>query len=63
MHCNFLINDGNATAEDIERLGETVRRRVREASGITLQWEIIRLGLPQSGRPTGEALLEALAQG
>jgi UDP-N-acetylmuramate dehydrogenase len=63
MHCNFLINDGNATAEDIERLGETVRRRVREASGITLQWEIIRLGLPQSGHPTGEALLEALAQG
>ena len=63
MHCNFLINDGNATAEDIERLGETVRRRVREASGITLQWEIIRLGLPRSGHPTGEALLEALAQG
>jgi len=63
MHCNFLINGGTATGEDIERLGETVRRRVREAFGITLQWEIIRLGLPQPGHPTGEALLEALAQG
>ena len=63
MHCNFLINDRNATAEDIERLGETVRARVRETSGVTLQWEIIRLGLPQFGRPTGEALVEALAQG
>ena len=63
MHCNFLINDGSATGEDIERLGETVRRRVREAFGITLQWEIIRLGLPPPGHPTGEALLEALAQG
>ncbi len=63
MHCNFLINDRNATAEDIERLGETVRARVRETSGVTLQWEIIRLGLPQFGHPTGEALVEALAQG
>ena len=63
MHCNFLINDGNATAEDIERLGETVRARVREAMGVMLEWEIIRLGLPQFGHPTGEALLEALAQG
>ena len=56
MHCNFLINDGNASAEDIEKLGETVRARVREASGLTLDWEIIRLGLPKDGRPTGEAL-------
>ena len=63
MHCNFLITVGNATAEAIERLGETVRRRVREECGTTLQWEIIRLGLPQFGHPTGEALLEALAQG
>ena len=61
MHCNFLINDRNATAEDVERLGETVRARVRETSGVTLQWEIIRLGLPQVGRPTGEALVEAVA--
>jgi UDP-N-acetylmuramate dehydrogenase len=63
MHCNFLINDDNATAEDIERLGETVRARVREATGVTLQWEIIRLGVPKFGHPTGEALVEALAQG
>ncbi len=56
MHCNFLINDQGATGEDVERLGETVRARVRAKSGITLQWEIIRLGLPKDGRPTGEAL-------
>ena len=61
MHCNFLINDSNASAEDIERLGETVRARVREASGVVLDWEIIRLGLPRDGRPTGEALAEAIA--
>ena len=63
LHCNFLINDRNATAEDIERLGETVRARVRQSSGVTLQWEIIRLGLPQFGHPIGEALAEALVQG
>ena len=56
MHCNFLINDHGASAEDIERLGETVRARVRAHSGIELQWEIVRLGLPLPGRPTGEAL-------
>lgn len=56
MHCNFLINDQGASAEDIERLGETVRARVRQSSGITLQWEIIRLGEPREGRPVGEAL-------
>jgi UDP-N-acetylmuramate dehydrogenase len=56
LHCNFLINDQGASAEDIERLGETVRRRVRETSGVTLQWEIIRLGRPRDGRPVGEAL-------
>jgi UDP-N-acetylmuramate dehydrogenase len=61
MHCNFLINDRNATAEDVERLGETVRAQVRETSGVTLQWEIIRLGLPKAGRPIGEALVEAVA--
>ena len=57
MHCNFLINEGEATAEDIERLGETVRARVKANSGVTLQWEIVRLGLPLDGRPTGEALV------
>ncbi|NQW12036.1 MAG: UDP-N-acetylmuramate dehydrogenase [Alphaproteobacteria bacterium] len=44
-HCNFLLNLGTATAADIERLGEEVRRRVRETSGIDLRWEIRRIGL------------------
>lgn len=43
-HCNFLINTGGATAEDIEALGEDVRRRVKAHSGITLEWEIKRIG-------------------
>ena len=43
-------------------LGETVRARVKQTCGVTLQWEIIRLGLPADGRPTGEALAEAFAQ-
>ncbi|HKK29610.1 MAG TPA: UDP-N-acetylmuramate dehydrogenase [Alphaproteobacteria bacterium] len=45
-HCNFMINDGGATAADLEILGEAVRERVRETSGVTLQWEIRRLGEP-----------------
>ena len=44
MHCNFLINRGSATAADIEGLGEEVRRRVREKTGVELQWEIRRIG-------------------
>jgi UDP-N-acetylmuramate dehydrogenase len=44
LHCNFLINLGGATAADIEELGETVRRRVKESSGIELEWEIKRVG-------------------
>jgi UDP-N-acetylmuramate dehydrogenase len=44
LHCNFLINLGGATATDIETLGETVRRRVRENSGVALEWEIKRIG-------------------
>lgn len=59
-HCNFLINDQGATGEDIERLGETVRARVKAQSSVTLQWEIIRLGRPREGRPTGEALAETV---
>ena len=43
-HCNFLINGGAATAADIEGLGEEVRRRVAETSGVTLEWEIRRIG-------------------
>ncbi len=45
-HCNFLLNTGAATAADIEDLGEEVRVRVREASGVSLQWEIKRIGVP-----------------
>jgi UDP-N-acetylmuramate dehydrogenase len=45
MHCNFLINTGSATGNDIETLGETVRARVKENSGIELQWEIKRIGI------------------
>jgi UDP-N-acetylmuramate dehydrogenase len=45
MHCNFLINTGNATAHDIETLGETVRERVKQNSGIELHWEIKRIGI------------------
>lgn len=45
-HCNFLINRGNATAADLEALGEEVRARVKEKSGVTLEWEIKRVGVP-----------------
>jgi UDP-N-acetylmuramate dehydrogenase len=45
LHCNFLINLGNATAADIEGLGEEVRRRVHDNSGVTLEWEIKRIGV------------------
>lgn len=47
-HCNFLINLGDASAQDIESLGEEVRRRVKAQSGIDLRWEIRRIGLPLS---------------
>lgn len=49
-HCNFLINTGNATAADLEGLGEEVRRRVHAATGVTLEWEIKRIGVP-AGKP------------
>jgi UDP-N-acetylmuramate dehydrogenase len=45
LHCNFLINLGDATAADIETLGETVRRRVKDHSGVELDWEIKRIGV------------------
>ena len=45
LHCNFLINEGGATAAQIEQLGETVRAKVKESSGIELDWEIKRIGL------------------
>jgi UDP-N-acetylmuramate dehydrogenase len=46
VHCNFLINLGEARAADIEALGEEVRTRVKEKSGIELEWEIKRVGTP-----------------
>jgi UDP-N-acetylmuramate dehydrogenase len=46
IHPNFLINTGGATAADLESLGELVRKRVAETSGITLDWEIMRIGEP-----------------
>ena len=44
MHSNFMINTGGATATDLEELGELVRKRVFDHAGITLQWEILRVG-------------------
>jgi UDP-N-acetylmuramate dehydrogenase len=58
MHCNFMINTGTATGYDLEYLGETVRTRVLEKSGIRLQWEIKRIG---NFRP-GHAVQEFLGQ-
>jgi len=51
LHANFLINRGSATAADIENLGEEVRRRVKETSGVTLDWEIKRIG--RGGQTSG----------
>jgi UDP-N-acetylmuramate dehydrogenase len=50
-HTNFLINTGDARASDLERLGEEVRRRVMETSGIELKWEIRRLGIASANEP------------
>ncbi|TMJ36117.1 MAG: UDP-N-acetylmuramate dehydrogenase [Alphaproteobacteria bacterium] len=49
LHCNFLINEGGATAAQIEELGETIRHRVRDKSGIELDWEIKRIGISAEG--------------
>lgn len=46
LHCNFMINTGGATAADLEKLGDEVIRRVKEHSGVTLEWEIKRIGEP-----------------
>ncbi|WP_041558739.1 UDP-N-acetylmuramate dehydrogenase [Novosphingobium sp. PP1Y] len=54
-HTNFLINTGGATSADIEALGEEVRRRVRENSGVELEWEIQRVGTPADGPNTQQA--------
>ena len=50
MHCNFMINTGDATAHDLEKLGETARERVYEHSGVLLDWEIKRIGRFEAGR-------------
>lgn len=50
-HCNFLINCGTATADDLESLGEAVRARVLAETGISLLWEIRRIGIPVRGAP------------
>jgi UDP-N-acetylmuramate dehydrogenase len=51
-HCNFLINTGNATAADLEGLGEEVRQRVTATSGVNLEWEIRRIGVAAGeGKP------------
>ncbi len=47
QHCNFMINKGHASAEDLERLGETVRAMVKEKTGVSLTWEIKRIGEAQ----------------
>ena len=45
MHCNFLINKGHATAEDLEKLGEEIIERVKAKTAITLEWEVRRMGV------------------
>ena len=50
-HCNFLINTGGATAAELEGLGEEVRRRVFDVTGIRLEWEIRRIGAPAASSP------------
>jgi len=60
-HTNFLINTGNATAADIEGLGEEVRRRVRDRFGILLEWEIRRIGRPADGGVPVEVRTPAVA--
>jgi UDP-N-acetylmuramate dehydrogenase len=47
QHCNFLINDGTATASDLETLGETVRAEVKDTFGVQLHWEVKRIGEPE----------------
>ena len=49
LHCNFLINEGGATAAQIEELGEAVRAKVKAHSGVELEWEIKRIGVPAGG--------------
>jgi UDP-N-acetylmuramate dehydrogenase len=63
LHANFLLNVDNATAHDIETLGETVRNRVRANSGIELNWEIRRMGHFLPGQEVREFLDGAVFTG
>lgn len=58
MHSNFMINTGEATAHDLELLGETVRKKVFQNAGLALEWEIKRIG-EFSGNPIPDGLAEA----
>ncbi|MEZ5805683.1 MAG: UDP-N-acetylmuramate dehydrogenase [Rhizobiaceae bacterium] len=60
LHCNFMINTGTATGYDLEYLGETVRARVLETSGIKLEWEIKRIGKFKKGREVHQFLGQLL---
>ncbi len=60
MHCNFMINTGTAHGYDLEYLGETVRARVLETSGIRLEWEIKRIGAFRTGHEVQEFLGQLL---
>ncbi|MDF1874010.1 UDP-N-acetylmuramate dehydrogenase [Vannielia sp.] len=53
MHSNFLTNAGGATAADLENLGEEIRKKVYETSGVSLQWEIMRVGEPTPSKAGG----------
>lgn len=55
MHSNFLINTGHATAQDLEGLGELVRKKVLQSQGISLEWEIMRVGDFAPGQESGAA--------
>ncbi|MCE8008914.1 UDP-N-acetylmuramate dehydrogenase [Aestuariivita sp.] len=59
-HSNFLINIGGATADDLESLGEEVRKKVYDSSGITLEWEIKRVGEPAPQKTPGQGDKQAL---
>ena len=60
-HCNFLINTGDATASDIETLGETVRTRVAANGGPDLRWEIRRVGRPNNSKGVGPVTTDRVA--
>ncbi|MCB9986989.1 MAG: UDP-N-acetylmuramate dehydrogenase [Rhodospirillales bacterium] len=55
LHCNFMINTGDATSSDLEALGEEVRRRVKDLFGYELRWEIRRIGVPADMATHGQA--------